>query len=138
MVHFTTLLSSQSSDRAHYALYQIHIEPVGLHIDLESAILLYNLAIAHIHICMSSNDDNKVEEFRQTSLKLLEMVCSLTSTSNEDNFSLWPNVANLFVLAAAMKNMAQVLSGMGKSSETQSHIVSTWNYSGSLCRWMSW
>jgi hypothetical protein len=110
----------------------VRIEPVGLQnteyqdIDLESTILLYNLAIAHIYIFMSSNDANEVEQFRQTSLKLLEMVCSVTTSNEmsdeetEDNFSLWSDVANLFVLAAAMKIMAQVLSDVGKSSEAQS------------------
>jgi hypothetical protein len=110
----------------------VRIEPVDLQnteyqdIDLESAILLYNLAIAHIYISMSSNDENEVKRSRQKSLKLLEMVCSATTSDErsdeetEGNFGLWLNVAKLFVLAAAMKNVAQVLSDMGKASEAQS------------------
>ena len=112
----------------------VRIEPLDLRspehqdTDLESAIILYNFAIAHICMAKHSDSTTDVKQFREGSLKLLEMACDIAAEEvpckdrmeeeeNDDDSEDKFGELRLLLSAAALKNLIEVLADMGRIAE---------------------
>ena len=101
----------------------IRIEPSCLQedTDLDSTILLYNFAIAHICMAKLTECTADIEQFREGSLKLLQMACSIASEEDmldmDDECGSTFSEVRLLLSAAALKNIGLVLWDMGRLPE---------------------
>jgi hypothetical protein len=133
-LQYSVMKSGLMKNNGAFCAIPVRIEPADLRndaepqdTDLESAIILYNFALAHICMSKYSNSSEDIEQFREGSLKLLQMACTIASHQDdifdddvmdeeceEDDMIC---EVRLLLSAAALKNVVQVLFDMGRVHE---------------------